>query len=221
MLQRFARVSAHAASSSRSTSSLAASHFDTARQIQFSALSTWLQGEMRSNHAGETGAVWIYRGARAAMRLRHCPPHMHRFVAEHLATEEQHLALFDELLPQSALSKALPLWRGSGFILGFGPALLHPRAFFCTIEAVETFVEEHYMGQIQPLTQAGEHGDLVPLLQLCCQEEVHHAQEAAGLWRGGVGDRPALNPVLDSVAYAWAAVVSGGSRAAVWLAKRI
>ncbi len=176
---------------------------------------------MRSNHAGETGAVWIYKGAQAAMSLRKAPPRMHQFVTDHLSTEEEHLRLFDAMIPPAHLSKVLPVWRASGYMLGFLPALLHPRAFFCTIEAVETFVEEHYNGQIKPLTESQTYPELLQLLRICCEEEVHHAHEAAELWRGGDGPHSRLHPAWAAFAQAWSSIVSGGSKAAVWVAKRV
>ena len=221
VMQRFNKVSLSIGCSARQSSSLTQQHFRLAQSIDYTNLSTWLQGEMRSNHAGETGAVWIYKGAQAAMKLRSSPPRMHAFASEHLETERQHLALFDEMLPASALSRALPLWRLSGFMLGFLPALLHPRAFFCTIEAVERFVEEHYMCQINPLENSGQHHELVQLLRICCEEEVNHADEAASLWRGGQGPQARMHPALAATAQAWSSVVASGSKAAVWLAKRV
>lgn len=68
------------------------------------------------------------------------------FVAEHYATEAEHLAHFDRLLDMQMKSKLLPLWRVSGWCLGFFPTLVGGEpALFLTVEAVETFVEEHYM----------------------------------------------------------------------------
>ena len=44
--------------------------FDLAAIRRAGPFPAWLLGEMRSNQAGETGAVAIYRGCRAALSLR-------------------------------------------------------------------------------------------------------------------------------------------------------
>ena len=53
----------------------------------------WLVGEMRSNHAGETGAVMIYRGILKVSR----DETVIAFAQRHLATEQEHLALIESL----------------------------------------------------------------------------------------------------------------------------
>ena len=44
--------------------------FDYALIRTLKPFPAWLEGEMRSNHAGETGAVHIYAGARWALDRR-------------------------------------------------------------------------------------------------------------------------------------------------------
>ena len=44
--------------------------FDYEQIRRLKPFDRWLEGEMRSNQAGETGAVEIYRGARWALDLR-------------------------------------------------------------------------------------------------------------------------------------------------------
>ncbi len=78
------------------------------------AAARWLAGELSSDHAGETGAVFIYRGAAAALRLRARvtadDAAAAAFVRAHCATEEAHLALFDALLAdgRGCVSALLP-----------------------------------------------------------------------------------------------------------------
>ena len=65
--------------------------------------------EMRSNHAGETGAVNIYAGAKWALHLRQrtnsklfpfseYEEKALSFVSHHQETEAQHLLAFDRIL---------------------------------------------------------------------------------------------------------------------------
>jgi len=115
---------------------------DDARQLPATLIA-----DLRTDHAGENGAVMIYRGILAATRdasVRH-------FAQDHLATEARHLAEIEPLLSRSQHSRLLPLWRVAGWLTGALPALLGPRAVYATIEAVETFVARHYAEQIESI----------------------------------------------------------------------
>ena len=165
----------------------------------------WLDRELSSNVAGETGAVCIYHGAAAALRLRgNASAKTLSFVAEHEATEQAHLDLFAELLPAHKHTRLLPIWRIAGFSLGFAPALVSDRALFVTVEAVETFVEEHYHEQIHPLREHGRCPELLALLEHCCADEVHHKDDACER-AGGASSR-------TLVEQAWMRVVRAGQR---------
>ena len=138
----------------------------------------WLDREMSSNMAGEVGAVCIYDGAAAALSLRGtASAETLRFVDEHREAERRHLELIERLLPPHKHTRLLPMWRAAGFALGFAPALVSDRALFKTVEAVETFVEEHYGEQIGPLKVHGRCPQLVALLEHCCADEAHAGNE--------------------------------------------
>ena len=229
---------------------------------------TWLREELRSDHAGETGACYIYRGALGAMELRSysskklssvlgiqtfCPYHSlttqkaYTFSKRHLETEEAHLKLMEKLVPPSERSKLLPMWKLAGFTLGILPVLASPtstRAFFATIAAVETFVEKHYVGHIEPLEMDGSKPELVRLLRFvllriplvaklsfdfssrvsmapffrhCCDEEVGHKDEASE----AADSEGECGPITTAAIGAWSVVVEGGSELAVLFAKKI
>ena len=57
----------------------------------------WLRREMRSNWAGETGAVAIYRGSHWALRHTEASE-LGKFVEEHVAAEEAHLEAMERCL---------------------------------------------------------------------------------------------------------------------------
>ena len=110
----------------------------------------FIDKEMSSNVAGETGAVWIYKGALAATRYRKDCENVEDFARQHMATEQQHLDYMQEIVPTHMHTRLLNIWKLAGFLLGFlptivgkGPALYH------TVEAVESFVEIHYKDQIR------------------------------------------------------------------------
>src|SRR6185436_1337337 len=81
---------------------------------------------LRVDHAGELGAVHIYRGQRAVLNAA---PHKDRiaYQLQEMETQEaQHLAAFDELLTSRRVRPTLmaPVWRAAGFALGVGTALM-------------------------------------------------------------------------------------------------
>jgi demethoxyubiquinone hydroxylase (CLK1/Coq7/Cat5 family) len=124
--------------------------------------------DLRSDHAGETGAVAIYKGAQWAMSLS---PSKYssdatQFVQEHVVTEQGHLDMITKLLDPVDRSKLLPAWRVAGWCLGALPTLVSEKALFCTVEAVETFVELHYDGERD---YSSQHYCCCPDVHKCCQ----------------------------------------------------
>ena len=173
----------------------------------FSGLPRWLQQELRSDHAGEFGAVMIYRGILGISR----DTSVREFAESHLRTEQEHLALMEEIVPVAGRTRLLPLWRVMGWLTGALPALFGRQAVFATIEAVETFVDHHYQQQIERLMPEGEHGPLRQVLVDCQADEVSHRDEATSL------ALPERNVILRL----WCAVVGSGSAAAVVAARRV
>jgi demethoxyubiquinone hydroxylase (CLK1/Coq7/Cat5 family) len=182
--------------------------------------------ELRTDHAGETGAVMIYRGVLATAR----DPALRDFAQHHLATEQRHLALIQAVLPPRERSRLLPLWRVSGWLTGWLPACFGPRAVYATIEAVETFVDRHYADQVTlidrllahptegqqtdgklDLMAAEELRRLRALLEECRQDEVAHRDDAAAR-----GDRR-----LGAVLSMWRWLVGAGSQMAVRVCRRV
>ena len=70
---------------------------------------------VRSDHAGETGAVWIYKGASLAFWSQK----IRSMAFEHGETEKQHLVVMNHLLPDKEKSRLIFLWKIMGFSLGF------------------------------------------------------------------------------------------------------
>jgi ubiquinone biosynthesis monooxygenase Coq7 len=166
-----------------------------------------LRGDIRSDHAGEVGAVMIYRGVLAGSR----DPLVREFALAHLATEQRHLAIIEALLVREQRSLLLPLWRIAGWLTGFLPAIVSAHAVFATIESVETFVDRHYEDQIRKLPQGGASGSLRAVLLTCQADEVQHRDEARALRRASSG----------LVLRLWTSLVAAGSAAAVVAARRL
>ena len=174
---------------------------------KFADLPRWLQQELRSDHAGEFGAVMIYHGVLAVSRDESA----RQFAERHLVTEQKHLELMEEIIPHNHRTRLLPIWRMMGWLTGAIPALFGRQAVFATIEAVETFVDHHYQQQIVRLDPDGEFGLLRQTLVGCQADEVSHRDEAARL---------AL-PKRGAFMRLWCAIVGNGSAAAVVAAKRV
>lgn len=176
-------------------------------QFDTLALSDALAREQRSNHAGETGAVYLYVGVLAVTR----DPVTRAFAHQHLQTERQHLEFFERWLPARRRSRLLPLWRCAGWLLGALPALFGQRAVFATVSAVERFVERHYLAQIDAMAGEPRWLALRERLQAFCAEEVAHRDDALHRLAG----RPGV------LRRAWTSVVLAGSAAGAAAARRI
>ena len=165
--------------------------------------------DLRSDHAGEAGAVQIYRGILCITRNAD----LRAFAEHHLATEQEHLALIGSHLPVAQYSVLLKVWRVAGWLTGVLPALFGPRVVYATVAAVETFVDRHYAEQVARLDALPADRDRAALradLERCRLDELHHRDEAlqAGASTGWV-------------VRLWTGAAKHGSAAAVALARRL
>ncbi len=176
------------------------------RTLDTAHLPSDMIGDLRSDHAGETGAVWIYKGILFVSR----DEKVRAFSSHHLTTESKHLELLSALLPPLRRSWLLVPWRVAGFVTGALPALFGQRTVFATIAAVETFVGVHYQHQIDALQQRPEHAVLRQVLIDCQKDEHAHRDEAAGY----------LSQPPGGVLALWCAAIGSGSAIAVTLARK-
>ena len=177
------------------------------RTLDTAHLPSDMIGDLRSDHAGETGAVWIYKGMLFVSRNEK----VREFANHHLQTESQHLELMSALLPPLRRSWLLIPWRVAGFVTGVLPALFGQRAVFATIAAVETFVVIHYQQQIDALQQRPEHAALRQVLIDCQSDEHAHLEEANAYL---------THPPRGMLAL-WCAAIGTGSAVAVTLARKL
>ena len=171
--------------------------------------SPFIERELRSDHAGETGAVFIYKGIIAVATLLK-DQELISFAKNHGATEAEHLQLIESVLQKKYRSHLLGPWRLAGWLTGALPALFGRKAVYATISAVETFVELHYQQQIDHLEKTGGHEQLLQLLIRCQADEIEHKNEAKS---------KTLTP-LPLILKIWCTMVGIGSEAAVVLARR-
>ena len=163
---------------------------------------------MRSNHAGETGAVWIYKGASCIFWNKK----ISKMSKEHILTETNHLIVMENLLTSNEKSKLLFLWRIMGFVLGFLSAMFGYKFFCITVDAVETFVEKHYNEQIEYLLNNNLNYKLAMVLKKCCDEEIEHQQDARS---------KVLEKDEGKFTNFWKKIVGSGSNMAVNVSKLV
>jgi demethoxyubiquinone hydroxylase (CLK1/Coq7/Cat5 family) len=163
--------------------------------------------DLRSNHAGESGAVAVYRGMLWATR----DPAIQEFAQRHLQTEQEHLEVMNALLPPLRRSWMLPIWRFAGYVTGALPALVGRPAVYATVATIETFVDQHYKCQMDLLADRPEAAALRQLLTDCRNDEREHLEEA----HNKLLTRPGL------IVQGWCKAIQVGSVLGVWLTRRI
>ena len=164
--------------------------------------------DLRTDHAGEVGAVCIYLGVLFITR----DPVLRVFAQHHLSTERSHLTQIETWIPKNHFSLLLPLWRLAGFITGALPALFGSKAVYATIEAVETFVDQHYEEQVKALASQLEFDRLRLTLLQCQADEVKHRKEAAQAYGA---------EKYGFILRLWCALIAAGSRGAVDVCRHI
>ena len=179
----------------------------TAAEMSHVLVPAELEADLRTDHAGEYGAVAIYNGILATTRSSE----LRDFALNHRETEEQHLQLMEQLVPLGSRSRLLSIWRLSGWILGALPATIGPHATFVTIAAVEQYVEKHYQAQIARIGTDKALAPLRSILASCCEDEVAHKNDANSRLKRPNGWAEKL----------WRIVVGAGSALAVGLARRV
>lgn len=165
---------------------------------------------IRVDHAGEYGAVQIYRGQRAVFDRIESRSHAARLIASMEEGEQEHLNTFDRLIAERQVRPTLmaPIWRVAGFGLGAVTALMGERAAHACTEAVEEVIEDHYAGQSAELK--GVDPELKHVVDRFRADESAHRQTAIDQ---GARNAPGY-PLLS-------AVIKFGCRAAIRISEKI
>ncbi len=129
---------------------------------------------LRVDHAGELGAVHIYRGQRAVFEAARGGERIGAQLAELEGHESRHLARFEAMLTSANVRPTVlaPLWRAAGFVLGAATALVGEKSAHACTEAVETVIEAHYGAQVEEL--GDREPELAAELESFRQEELAH-----------------------------------------------
>lgn len=167
-----------------------------------------LERLLRVDQAGEYGARRIYEGQLAVLGKTKAAP-----VIRHMHEQElEHLRAFDRMLPERRVRPTLlqPVWHVAGFALGAATAMLGERAAMACTVAVEEVIDEHYADQVEELADAPEEAELRETLERFRAEELEHR------------DIGLEHEAEQTPGYALlTGLVKAGSRAAIWLSKRV
>lgn len=170
-----------------------------------------IEAMVRVDHAGEYGAVRIYKGQRAVFSGRPAKARIATQLAHMEADEQHHLDAFDAHIRNGLARPTLlaPFWNFAGFALGAGTALMGEKAAHACTEAVESVIEGHYSAQIEELKLAGE-TELEAQFTQFRDEEVAHKDLAV---EEGAKDAAGY-PVLS-------ALITAGCHVAIEVTKRV
>lgn len=165
---------------------------------------------IRVDHAGEFGAVQIYRGQRAVFDRIESKAHAARLIGEMEEGEQEHLKTFDKLIAERGVRPTLmaPVWRVAGFGLGAVTALMGEQAAHACTEAVEEVIEEHYGRQSEELR--GVDSELKHVVDRFREEEIAHKETAI---EQGARNAPGYGVLT--------AVIKIGCRAAIRISEKI
>ncbi len=165
---------------------------------------------LRVDHAGEYGAVQIYRGQKAVFGALPHKDRMSDLLTEMEAGEAHHLETFDRLLAERRVRPTLfsPLWNVAGFGLGAATALMGEKAAMACTAAVEEVIEQHYGAQADELDDRDP--ELAATVRAFREDELGHKHTAEA---EGAEDAPGYGLMKT--------VIQAGCRVAIKLSEKI
>jgi len=165
---------------------------------------------LRVDHAGEYGAVQIYKAQRAVFEGRRGREAISADLTEMQGHEQVHKDRFDALLNQHGVrpTALLPVWHMAAVGLGVGTALMGEKAAHACTEAVESVIEQHYAHQIAELKDRDP--ALAAELTKFRDEELAHHDHAID---HGSREAPAYRLL--------SAVIKAGCKAAIKVSERL
>ncbi|MCZ4280437.1 demethoxyubiquinone hydroxylase family protein [Kiloniella laminariae] len=131
---------------------------------------------VKVNHAGEYGAIRIYRAQIWVARRLY--PDTVAFLEETLAHEIDHCQLFRDAMParQARPCRVMALWGNGGFLLGFVTALMGRQGIWICTAAVEGAVHHHLDDQL--LFLKNRDPELHTLIATIQDQELGHLNHA-------------------------------------------
>ncbi|SFO27722.1 ubiquinone biosynthesis monooxygenase Coq7 [Variovorax sp. PDC80] len=163
---------------------------------------------LKVDHAGEQGAVNIYRAQILAARFT--APALVPQLREFKSHEERHRAVFATELQRRGVRRCRSYWLCGigGWMLGLVTGLLGRHAIAATTVAVERVVLRHLEAQLRELAGRDE-AAVAAIAQIVDEERQHQDQSAAHLEPGRFWSR-LLSPV-----------VAASTESVIWLGMRL
>lgn len=155
-----------------------------------------VQRILKVNHAGEYGAIRIYR-AQIAVAKRRCAdvvPHL-----EHMLEHEiEHCRLFREAMParMARPCRVMSLWSLGGSVLGFATAAMGRQAIWTCTAAVESAVHRHLDDQLHFLRDKDR--ELHAAILGIREEELSHLHAAEDHLGEAARSRSVLRGVISA-----------------------
>lgn len=165
---------------------------------------------LRVDHAGEYGAVQIYRGQRAVFDALPTRTRLSRLLKDMEDGEAHHLETFDRMLIERGVRPTAfaPVWNAAGFALGAATALMGEKAAMACTAAVEEVIEKHYAAQAEELGESDP--ELKETVIRFREDELEHKHTAEAR---GAEDAPGYG-LLKSV-------IQAGCRIAIRLSEKV
>ncbi len=163
---------------------------------------------IRVNHAGEFGAKRIYEGQLAVLGKGPAGE-----TIRHMKEQElRHLEYFEKELSSRRIRPTAmhPIWNVAGFALGAATAMMGEKAAYACTVAVEEVIVEHYTSQLESLEKDAAEEDLKQAITQFRAEEDEHKET-------GLHNHAEQTPGYEALS----AFIKAGSRAAIWLSKRV
>lgn len=141
---------------------------------------------LKVNHAGEYGAIRIYRAQ--LWMARHLYPDIVDFLETTLEHEIRHCSAFHQAMPRWSARpcRIMALWGNGGWVLGFVTALIGRNSIWICTAAVEAAVHRHLEDQLLFLhDKASDLHQLISDIQLEEQEHLRYAKQRIshhGFW---------------------------------------
>ena len=167
---------------------------------------------LRVDHAGEHGAVAIYRGQQAVFAPLPHEQRMAGLLAEMEAGEAHHLEAFDRLLTERRVRPTVfsPIWHAAGWGLGAVTALMGHRAAMACTSAVESVIEGHYQEQADALAGDEDEAETRQMFLDFREDELGHHDTAIA---EGAEDAPGYGLL--------ARVIRAGCHAAIRVSEKL
>ena len=135
---------------------------------------------IRVDHAGEFGALRIYKGQLAVLSRIPSAKDSADSIAHMASQEQKHFDVFSDLVKTRRVRPTVlePVWHVAGYALGAATALIGEKAAMACTVAVEDVIDEHYARQIKTLSTRPDEAGLKNIVEEFRQDELDHRDEA-------------------------------------------